>query len=410
MRSLNRLSVKAAKSLGPGKYADGGGLWLHKRPDGGAQWVLRVVVHGKRREMGLGGAALSETQIKNKVGVSLAEAREMAAEYRSMAKNDVDPIHHREQEKLSARRNLHSLSDIVTECFEARKAELKDDGNAGRWLSPVNLHILPKLGNRPVTSITQLDIRDTLAPIWHTKADAARKAMNRLGLAMQHAAALGLDVDLQAVDKAKALLGKTRHEKKKIPALPWQDVPDFYASLNEGSVNHLALRLLILTGVRSKPLRFARKEQFEGDIWTVPAEFMKGRKGKTTDFRVPLSDEALSVFEQAIALERDGYLFPSIRRGVISDATMSRYMERRGMIERPHGFRSSLRTWLSDCTDAPREVAETVLAHKVETDVTGSYQRSDHLERRRVLMQRWADHCLGRSAEIVKLGATNAGN
>ena len=115
-----------------------------------------------------------------------------------------------------------------------------------RWLTPLTLHVLPKLGKVPVTDLDQRDIRDTLAPIWHTKADTARKAMNRLAIVLRHAAALGLDVDLQATEKAKALLGTTRHVPKNVPAMNWADVPEFYASLEEPTLTHLALRLLDL--------------------------------------------------------------------------------------------------------------------------------------------------------------------
>ena len=216
---------------------------------------------------------------------------------------------------------------------------------------------------------------------------------------------MGLDVDLQATEKAKALLGRSRHKPQNVPALPWMEVPGFYASLDERTVTHLALRLLILTGVRSAPLRFLRLEQIDTEVWTIPGESMKGRKDATEDFRVPLSGEALSVIELAKALEREGWLFPSIRKGVISDATMSRFMERRGMVERPHGFRSSLRTWLAEATDAPHEVAETVLAHQTGSSVVRSYRRTDFIEQRRVLMQRWAAYCTGRDGSVVQLPA-----
>lgn len=135
---------------------------------------------------------------------------------------------------------------------------------------------------------------------------------------------MGLDVDLQAAEKAAVLLGKRRHTAQNVPSLPWQEVPAFYASLSDGTVTHLALRLLILTGVRSGPLRFLTKAQIDGDVWTTPGEDMKGRKGKTPAFRVPLSGEALSVLAQARRLARDGFMFPSVRKGVLSDATMSR--------------------------------------------------------------------------------------
>lgn len=393
MRARNRLSASFVKSAPPGKHCDGAGLWLVKRPDGGAQWVLRVTIHGRRREMGLGGFP----------ALGLAQARAVATRWRDVAALGRDPVKERDAEERAARREDVSLSHITTDAFEARKAELKGDGTAGRWLSPLNLHVLPKLGKVPVTDIDQRDIRDTLAPIWHTKADTARKAMNRLSIVLKHAAALGLDVDLQATDKAKALLGKSRHKATNISAMAWQDVPDFYASLTEQTLTHLALRLMILTGVRSTPLRNLRLDQIDATIWTVPADLMKGRKDKTEDFRIPLSSEALSVIEAARPFARNGFLFPNTRGGVISDMTLSRHMERRGLEARPHGFRTSLRTWLAEATDAPHEVAETVLGHVTDSGVVRAYRRTDYLEQRSSLLERWAQHVTGGSGQVVKL-------
>lgn len=393
MRALQKLSTMQVKNAPTGKHSDGGGLWLHKRTDGGAQWFLRVTVHGRRREMGLG--PLSE--------VSLKEARVTAEKWRAVVREGKDPIKERERLMRVAAKTDHTLASIADEAFEARKAELKGDGKAGRWFSPLELHVLPKLGKVPVEDIDQRDIANTLAPIWHTKADPAQKAMNRLGIVLRYAAAMGLDVDIQATDKAKALLGKSRHVIEHIPAVPWQEVPAFYESLNEGTVTHLALRLLILTGLRSKPIRFCRLDQIEGDVWIVPGENMKARKGQEVDFRVPLSEEALSVIDQAKPFERNGYLFPNTRRGVISDATMSRMMERRGMKERPHGFRTSFRTWAAEATDVSSEVAETAMAHVTGSKVERAYRRTDFLEQRRVLMQRWANHVMGGTGVVVRV-------
>jgi len=392
-RALNKLSAVGAKAAKPGKHSDGGGLWLHKREDGGGQWVLRVTVHGKRREMGLG----SFTE------VSLKEAREAAEGWRTVARKNKDPIKERERLRREAARSLHLLKDIAVDAFESRKADLKGDGLAGRWFSPLELHVLPKLGKMPVSEIDQNDIRDTLAPIWHTKADTARKAMNRLGLCLKHAAALGLDVDLQATEKARALLGRTRHKAQNVPSMTWQEVPEFYGSLSDGTVTHLALRLLILTGVRSGPLRFLRLDQLDGNVWTIPGEGMKGRLYATEDYRVPVSTEAMAIIEQAKPHARDGYLFPSIRKGVISDATMARLMERRGLQARPHGFRTSLRVWIAETTDTPYEVAETCLGHTVGGSVERAYRRTDYLEQRRIVMERWASHVVGQTGEVIRL-------
>lgn len=389
---INRLTSKGANAAVPGKYADGGGLWLHKRKDGGAQWFLRVHIHGRRREMGLG--PFPEVSIK--------EARNEAKRWRALVRQGLDPIKERERTRRDAQRNMHVLADVAHDAFEARKAELKGDGKAGRWFTPLELHILPKLGKVPVADIDQRDIRDALAPIWHSKADTARKAMNRLSICLRHAAALGLDVDLQATDKAKALLGKSRHKPKNIPAMNRRDVPEFYQSLGS-SITELAMRLLVLTAVRSSPLRYIHLAQINHGVWTIPGNAMKGRKDQTADFRVPLSREAQNVIELAMPFQRDGFLFPGVRRGVISDATLSAYMKRRDLEARPHGFRSSFRDWCAEATNAPREVAETALGHVVGGSVERAYRRTDFLEQRAALMQRWADHVTSQKVDIVRL-------
>ncbi|EJF86129.1 hypothetical protein MCY_00798 [Bartonella rattimassiliensis 15908] len=207
---MNRLNARIVATLGAGKYNDGAGLLLHKRKDGGAQWILRYTIHGRRREMGLG--ALRH--------VSLKKARKLANQWCSVLHEGRDPIKEREKQKREAMRNLHYLKDIALETFESRKAKLKDDGKAGDWFLPLRLHILPKLGCLPVSEITQIEIRHTLSSIWHTKASTTEKALNRLNLCLKHAAALGLDVYLQAVIKARVfLLEKQRHKTQNFPTM-----------------------------------------------------------------------------------------------------------------------------------------------------------------------------------------------
>ena len=384
-RNRYKLSAAFVKSAPIGKHNDGGGLWLHVVNDARAKWFYRFTIHGKRREMGLG--ALADT--------SLQQARESADASRSLVTRGIDPILQRDKQRRDAIRFDNTLAKIAEEAFEARKAQLRDDGKAGRWFSPLELHVLPRLGSYPVTSIDQRLIRDTLGPIWHEKAVTARKAMNRLGLVLYHAAALGLDVDIQATDKAKALLGKQRHQTRHIEAMPWQDVPAFYASLQEPTTANLAMRLLILTGHRVKPIRFLRLEHIDGNIWTAPPDLLKGKKDATAAFRCHLSAEALHVIELAKPLVRDGFLFPSVRKGVMSDATLSRMMERRGLEARPHGFRTSLRVWLEDQTNASFEIKETMVQHTIGGAVERAYRRTDYLDQRKPLYERWASYVTG---------------
>ncbi len=386
---MNRLKSQGlSATLGAGKYNDGAGLLLHKRKDGGAQWLYRYTIHGRRREMGLG--ALRD--------VSLKQARELATGWRAVLREGRDPIKEREKQKREAISNLHYLKDIALDTFETRKAELKGDGKNGKWFTPLRLHILPKLGCLPVSEITQTEIRNTLSPIWHTKAVIAQTALIRLNLYLKHAAALGLDVDLQATEKARSLLGKQRHKVINRPAMDWRDVPAFYQTLCQKiTMTQLALRLLILTGVRTNPLRHIHKDQVEGNIWTIPAENMKGKRDATTEFRVSLSTEALEVLKQARLLSRNDFFFSATGRGPLAEKCMAQYMRDNKLEACPHGFRSSLRDWLAETTDAPYEVAETILSHTVGGQVERSYRRTDYLEQRRVYMDKWAAYVTGQT-------------
>ncbi|MEM7241905.1 MAG: integrase arm-type DNA-binding domain-containing protein [Pseudomonadota bacterium] len=374
----NVLTQLKARSLDKGKYADGKGLWLVKSRKESGRWMLRIVVNGKRREMGLGPWP----------DVGISEARDRASAARRRLRDGVDPIEARRKHQAPSRKT--TLAKVVGLCFEARKAELKDDGKAGGWMSPLNIHVLPKIGNTPVDEVNQHILKEVMEPIWHTKSDTARKAINRVNLSLKHGAALGLDVDLQAVMKAKALLGKRRHEVKHIPALPYQELPQFYRWLcSKPMTSTFALRFLILTVARTSEVRFASFEEIKDDIWTLPANRTKSGR----EHRIPLSHEASKIVSQMTA-NGSTLLFPTERGNVMSDATMSAFMKREGYEARPHGFRATFRTWVEEQTDTAFEVKETALGHNVDTGVVGAYQRSDRLEKRAVLMQDWAKFVL----------------
>ncbi len=392
MGQLNRLPNQKRKFdalENDKKHCDGGGLWLIKRKDGGGQWLFRYSIHARRHEIALGGLTK----------VSLKDARSKATEMRRDVALGNDPKAERRNVKVEAQKSSPTFKAMLDETFEARKRHLKGEGSAGRWDSPLRIHVVPVLGKMHVEEITQNEIKRALAPIWHEKSETARKAMNRLGMVLKHAAATGYDVDLQATMKAKALLGVQTISTTHVPSMDWQEVPAFYKSLDRGTIAQLALRLTILTACRSGEIRFIHADELDGDVWTIPGQRMKGG----VEHRVPLSQEALSVIAEAGHFERGGFLFPNRNKGVISDMTMSSYMKRLKLNARPHGFRSSFRTWCAEATDTPREVAETALAHVAGGKVERAYRRTDFLEQRRVLMERWAGHVTGLGGELVRL-------
>ena len=372
---LNSLNQLKAKNLAEGKYADGQGLWLVKPERARGKWVLRLVMDGKRREMGLG----------RWPDVSIAEARDLATEARKKLRAGLDPIDARAKAKKKKPARL-TVKQAVEGCFEAKKAELKREGEAGRWMSPLAVHVLPVIGKTAIEDVDQHVLKKVLEPIWHSKADTARKALNRLSLSLKHAAALGLEVDLQATMKVRALLGKQRHVAEHIPSMPYKDAPAFYRWLSEQTAAAaLPLRFIMLTAARTGEVRYARHSYIDGDVLTLPPEVTKtGREHK-----IPLTLEAIAVIQGAKPKDDQDLLFPSPTGKVLSDATMSRFMEREGLDYRPHGFRATFRTWVEEQTDTPNEVAEAALGHVVEGEVARAYQRSDRLEKRKELYRMW---------------------
>ncbi|HWL56318.1 MAG TPA: integrase arm-type DNA-binding domain-containing protein [Paracoccus sp. (in: a-proteobacteria)] len=387
MRLRGKLTNLSVKSLSPGKHCDGDGLWLHKT-DESAKWVFRFSLSGRRREMGLGSTS----------HVTLAQARGMAREARTLVMQGKDPIRDRRDRAAEAAQRDVTFAQLTELAFEARKDGLKDGGKAGNWMSPLAVHVLPKIGHLAAKDVNQHDIVDVLKPIWRKSASIAAKALERIGIVLQHGAAMDLPVDVTARTKARALLGDQKHVATHIPAMPWREVPDFYKTLTkiEGK-SSLALRFVILTGARSAEVRELHLSEIKGRIWTIPAARMKNGK----EHRVPLSDEALAVIEAAKAVKVAGHIFIGPSGKPLSDMSLSKVMKARGLSYRPHGFRSSWRDWAGEVMKARHEVAEAQLAHLTGSKVSRAYARSDYLEERADLMATWADFVTGKAANDV---------
>ncbi len=374
-----KLTPTKIKRLPDGDHIDSAGLYLQIRGQS-RSWLYRYQLAGRTRKMGLGPYP----------AISLADARRLRDEVAKKKALGIDP--------LEDRKVIRSMTvkEAVGATFEALKGDLKGDGKAGRWMSPLETLVLPKLGNREVASLTQLDIVDTLRPVWRSKTSASEKAIQRLGIAIRHAKAAGIDVDVGIIANAKIMLGSQGHKPKHIPSMPHAEIPAFYASLGD-SAGDSALKLLILTASRSTPIRFAHPDQFDlkGMIWTIPGELMKTARGKEENFRIPLPSEALELVEG-----HQGLLFPGRSGKPMSDMTLSAIIRRRDLPFRPHGFRASFRSWADD-TGVDWSVAESCLAHKVGSKASRAYRRSDMLERRRPVMEAWAEHVTG--AEVGRV-------
>lgn len=394
-KPIMKLSARKVQNAPKGTYQDGNGLILVKRDKASGYWKFRFSMDGKRPEMGLG--SFPE--------VSLAGAREAAAEAREQVRAGINPIQARKDAEI-ARQGVPTLKQCIMDVNDARKAGWKGEGKNARWLSPLTHHVIPEIGHYPITEIDQTMIYDTLKPIWKTKNPTAQKICTRLNITLEYADAKGLDVKLSAVKRAVHLLGESGHEVQHHAAMPWQDVPAYYEALGFGSTVARVLCFMILTGGsgRTAPVRLARYDQIDGDCWTIPGEMMKGRKGKTPDFRVPLSPPALELIELSKELSGDcEWIFPGPSGKPITDVMTSKHM--RNTEYTPHGFRTSFREWMLH-VGVPYEVAETAIAHSVGTTVTQAYLRDDFFERRKVIMHDWAKHLEGKgSAKLLELPA-----
>lgn len=402
---MHKLAANFLKTAKAGKYSDGAGLYLlvtgrDEKGRAKGSWIFRYTFLKQRYEMGLGSIQ----------SFSLAQARIERDRWRDFMndkRNPVNPIEEKrrlESEALNGRYAM-TLAEVAPLAFEALKGSLKDEGKAGRWYSPIRLYILPTLGAMPIEDIHQRDIERALKPIWKSKFPTANKALLRLGVVMKHAAAMGLEVNANAVSNATQLLGFSGHKVRNHPAMPWQEIPNLYHSLDLSNTVQRALMVYILTGggMRLKPLRFARADQFRDGIWTIEGEALKGRKGQDTDFRVPITQDMQRLIDISMSESKCGLLFPSStsRMGnekAVSDQAIENLMRVRekqwGWPERyrPHGIRATFRSWVSEIDPTLFAVAETALAHKVGSITVRSYERYDFLDQRRKLMERWADH------------------
>lgn len=401
---LNKLTATAVKKAKPGRHADGGGLYLEKT-ETSAKWIFRYTFAERRRDMGLGRVA----------DVTLAQARSERDRWAACIARGVDPISERDRLKAEAKAELEkkdpTLEELVMEVFDARKGSMKNDGESGRWLSPFTTHIFPALGKRKARSVTEQDIERVLKPLWKNKPNVAKKAHTRLRTVFTKGKLLKYEVDPITVERVKERLGEIQIDPENITSTPWQDIPalfDQLATVYPDASGRMCLRFLILTVVRSDSARGARFSEIEDGVWTVPAERVKGPKGKTKDFRVPLSTAALAIVDRARELSSDpenGFLFPSPTndRKPLSQNALINVLNDMGEPGRPHGFRSSFRTWVQDTEVATFEVAETALAHKIGGKVERAYARSDLLDLRAILMQRWADYVTTEEAKVVPL-------
>jgi integrase len=387
-------ALEVSRLAAPGLHFVGAvpGLALHVTKTGARSWVFRVVIAGKRREMGLG----------NYPSVTLAKARENARDARDLIRKGVDPIE-RQQAAQSAMRAAIAAALTFKECagkyIEAHEAGWKNIKHAQQWRNTLEQHAYPHMGSLLVRDVGLPHVMAALEPIWRTKTETASRLRGRIELVLDWANARGYRDGLNParwrghLDKLLPAPGKVQRGEHH-PALPVAEVGAFMVRLRAAEgMGARALEFAILTAARSGEVRGASwaEIELEAKIWTVPADRIKAGK----EHRIPLSDAALALLAAMAALpklaEAADLVFPAPRGGMLSDMTLSAVLRRMNVAAVPHGFRSTFRDWAAERTSYPNEVCEMALAHAIGDKVEAAYRRGDLFEKRRRLMAEWAE-------------------
>ena len=389
---MGRLTAAKIRSLTePGRYGDGGTLYLNVSPGGSKSWVQRLTIDGTRRDIGLGGFPL----------VTLAEARERAFENRRAARRGSDPLADKHRAKVP------TFREAAQQTFEANRARWRSAKVEKSWMQQLERHVLPVLGDMRVDRIGREDVLRVLTPIWTAKPETARKLRQRIRATLKWCQAHGYVEHNAAGEGIDGALPAMPAVQEHYRALPYREVPQALRIIEGAKAPlpaRLCLRFLVLNAARSGEARGATWGGIDTGTreWRIPASRMKAG----IEHRVPLSDGALAVLEQTRTLRDESELiFPSpVKRDCsLSDMTLMKVLRVTGLAERTtvHGFRSAFRDWCAE-TGKPREIAEAALAHTVG-GVEGAYFRSDLFERRRRLMDQWAAFVTSGSANVVRL-------
>ena len=380
------LSATRAKALkDPGRYADGGGLHLYISKAGRKSWVQRITIDRRRRDIGLGAFP----------SVGLAQAREKAADNRTAVAEGRDPL----AEKHSPA--LPTFREAARAVHAANKPRWRNDRHSASWLQTLERHAMPTLGNTPLDRIERGAVLRVLTPIWTTRPETARRVRQRMRTVFLWGMAqgfMGTNPAGEAIDGALPAMPKV---KAHLRALPYQEVGAALETVESSQASvaaKLCFRFLVLTAARSGEARGATWDEIDlqGQEWRISSQRMKAGM----EHRVPLSRQALDLLHQASALrDESGLVFPSpLKLGSpLSDMTLTKVLRSVGLAERAtvHGFRSSFKNWTLEQTDTPWAVSEAALAHFLGNATEQAYARSDLFDRRRALMQLWADYLTG---------------
>ena len=383
------LSPAFVRSAPPGRHADGNGLYLFVQPSGTRSWIQRLLVRGRRRELGLGSVAL----------VPLTKARQKALANRMLARQGGDPLAEKRRTE-----GIPTFAEAAQRVLEQKRGGWRGRRHPWDWMTSLRRFAFPRIGKMPVSEVTSADVLEILSPIWHTKAPTARCVRQRLRAVLEWAVAMEYRLD-NPCDRIGPVLGAQKDVVEHMQALPHRKVAAAIQMVRASAAvpaAKLAFEFLVLTAARWGEVRWVEWAEIDrdGGVWTVPARRMKTNR----QHRVPLCGRALEILEAAQALSEGASLlvFSRGQGRPLHDSMLRRLLRELGVAAVPHGFRSTFRDWAGEETDHPREVIEAALAHVVRNRVEAAYARSDLFERRRVLMDDWSRYLAQGSGNAVE--------
>ena len=421
-RELHRLKPKGIDNLKkPGRYADGGGLYLQVGPTGTKSWLFRFMRDGRAREMGLGPVhtvpLASQTQATADGSKrEVRGARDLAADARRLLLEGIDPIDDRETRKATGRLaagRSKSFKDCAEAYIKAHRASWRNSKHASQWESTLSTYAFPELGELPVAAVDTPAVLKVLEPIWSTKSETASRVRGRIESVLDWATVRGLREGLNPA-RWRGHLDHTLPRPSQVAkpehhaALPFVEVPAFITELRkEEGVAAKALEFVILTAARTGEVIGATWDEIDlkAGVWTIPPGRMKGGRGH----KVPLTERAVALLKAGrVGGERHVFVGRESGSG-LSNMALLKTLQRMGKGEfTVHGFRSSFRDWASETTTFSREVIEMSLAHAIGDKVEAAYRRGDLFEKRRKLLEAWAAYCASPRRGVVNIHGRRA--
>jgi integrase len=392
---LGPLAVSRLKKKGWNAVGGVSGLGLQITSSGARSWVLRIMVGGRRRSMGLGGFPT----------VGLAEARQKAREAREMVSKSVDPLLAKDKAKaalLAAQAIAVTFEDLAKQFIRSKESGWTNTKHAAQWTSSLNRYVFPIIGKKIVADIDENEVLRVLeaepeigkGSFWNTRTETASRVRQRIEAILDYATVRKLR---QGENPArwKGRLASALPQRSKVKpvrhhsALKHKELPDFVAKLrHQNGQGALALEFLILTASRSGEVRGSvwKEVDLSQKLWIIPGVRMKSGR----EHRVPLCDRAIEILKGQKRGEAGSLIFPSSKATQLSDMTLTAVLKRMKVEVTAHGFRSTFRDWAAEETRYPNHVAEQALAHTIGDKVEAAYRRGDLLAQRREMMNDWA--------------------